>query len=322
MYGNGNGPLSPGQNGVARKVTAPELRARKSQEGKTDHRISMVTAYDFTMARLADMSGVDSVLVGDSLGMVVQGLQNTIPVTLDEIAYHARAVARGLTHAHLVGDMPFMSYQVSPAQAVESAGKLMKEGMVESVKLEGGEEFAEHVRRIVRAGIPVVGHVGLTPQSVHQFGGFKVQGRGDGAEKIIADARALEEAGAFMIVLEAIPPDVAAQITAELSIPTIGIGAGVDCDGQVLVCTDLLGMIPSSAAGFKAPKFAKRFAEVGEIAVAAFQKYIEEVQTGAFPAAEHTYKANGTRPKEIPEAAESGERVTDFDAPLALDHWN
>jgi 3-methyl-2-oxobutanoate hydroxymethyltransferase len=315
MYSNGNGP----QNGGARKVTAPELRARKTS-GKTDHRISMVTAYDFTMARLADMSGVDSVLVGDSLGMVVQGLQNTIPVTLDEIAYHARAVARGLTHAHLIGDMPFMSYQVSPAQAVESAGKLMKEGMVESVKLEGGEEFAEHVRRIVRAGIPVVGHVGLTPQSVHQFGGFKVQGRGDGADKIIADAHALEEAGAFMIVLEAIPPDVAAQITAELSIPTIGIGAGVECDGQVLVCTDLLGMIPSSAAGFKAPKFAKRFAEVGEIAVAAFQKYIDEVQTGAFPAAEHTYKANGARP--VPQAAESGERMTDFDAPLALDLWN
>ncbi|MEO7113821.1 MAG: 3-methyl-2-oxobutanoate hydroxymethyltransferase, partial [Polyangiaceae bacterium] len=250
-----------------------------------------------------------------------QGLQNTIPVTLDEIAYHARAVARGLTHAHLIGDMPFMSYQVSAAQAVESAGKLMKEGMVESVKLEGGEEFAEHVRRIVRAGIPVVGHVGLTPQSVHQFGGFKVQGRGDGAEKIIADAHAIEEAGAFMIVLEAIPPDVAAQITAELSIPTIGIGAGVDCDGQVLVCTDLLGMIPGSASGFKAPKFAKRFAEVGDIAVAAFQKYIEEVQSGAFPAAEHTYKPNGVRA--VPAAAESGERVTtDFDTPLALDLWN
>ncbi len=320
MYGNGNPP-----NGAAvRKVTSPELRARKGKPSQSaadsSHRITMVTAYDFTMARLADMSGVDSVLVGDSLGMVVQGLQNTIPVTLDEIAYHARAVARGLTHAHLIGDMPFMSYQVSPAQAVESAGKLMKEGMVESVKLEGGEEFAEHVRRIVRVGIPVVGHVGLTPQSVHQFGGFKVQGRGDAAEKIIADAHALEEAGAFMIVLEAIPPDVAAQITAELSIPTIGIGAGVECDGQVLVCTDLLGMIPTNAAGFKAPKFAKRFAEVGDIAVAAFQKYIEEVQSGAFPAAEHTYKANGARP--VPVAAESGERISDFDAPLALDLWN
>jgi 3-methyl-2-oxobutanoate hydroxymethyltransferase len=326
MYGNGNGP----QNGGARKVTAPELRTRKAAQASShsaadsrpriSHPITMVTAYDFTMARLADMSGVDSVLVGDSLGMVVQGLQNTIPVTLDEIAYHARAVARGLTHAHLIGDMPFMSYQVSPAQAVENAGKLMKEGMVESVKLEGGEEFAEHVRRIVRAGIPVVGHVGLTPQSVHAFGGFKVQGRGDGADKIIADAHALEDAGAFMIVLEAIPPDVAAQITAELSIPTIGIGAGVECDGQVLVCTDLLGMIPSSAPGFKAPKFAKRFAEVGDIAVAAFQKYIQEVQSGAFPAAEHTYKANGARP--VPQAAESGERMTDFDAPLALDLWN
>jgi 3-methyl-2-oxobutanoate hydroxymethyltransferase len=327
MYGNGNAPSSPGANGAnsaaVRKVTVPELRARKASRLHADGngpRISMVTAYDFTMARLADMAGVDSVLVGDSLGMVVQGLQNTIPVTLEEIAYHARAVARGLTRAHLIGDMPFMSYQVSPQQAVESAGMLMKQGMVESVKLEGGEEFAEHVRRIVRAGIPVVGHVGLLPQSVHALGGFKVQGRGDGAEKVIADARALEEAGAFMIVLEAIPPDVAAQVTAEVSIPTIGIGAGPECDGQVLVCTDLLGMMPSSAPGFKAPKFAKRFAEVGEVAVDAFRKYIEEVNSGAFPAAEHTYKANG--PRQVPQPAESGERISDFDAPLALDLWN
>ena len=318
MYGNGNAPGTPGGilGAQARKVTVPELRNRKS-EGK---RISMVTAYDVTMARLADAAGIDTVLVGDSLGMVVQGLQNTIPVTLEEIGYHARAVARGLTRAHLVGDMPFMSYQVSPQQAVESAGKLMKDGAVESVKLEGGEDFAEHVRRIVRAGIPVVGHVGLLPQSVHALGGFKVQGRGAEADRIVRDAITIEEAGAFMIVLEAIPPDVAARITAAVSVPTIGIGAGPECDGQVLVCTDLLGLASSRTPGFKAPKFAKRYAELGDEAIAAFRQYVEEVQTGAFPAAEHTYKANA--PQKVPAPAESGERVSDFDAPLALDLWN
>src|SRR5215472_3381747 len=202
---------SNGASAAVAKVTAPELRGRKG----AGPAIAMVTAYDFTMARLVDEAGVDMVLVGDSLGMVVQGLANTIPVTLEEICYHGRAVARGLARAHVVGDMPFMSYQVSPAQAVESAGRMLKEGSFESVKLEGGEEVAEHVRRVVRAGIPVMGHVGLTPQSVHSFGGFRVQGRGDdGAAKILADARALEEAGAFAVVLEAIPPDVAAQVTA------------------------------------------------------------------------------------------------------------
>src|SRR5687767_12306832 len=203
-----------------KKVTVPDLRARKGGE-----KIAMVTAYDYTMARLVDEAGVDMVLVGDSLGMVVQGLATTIPVTLDEMAYHCRAVARGLARAHLVGDLPFMSYQVSPALAVESAGKLMKEGACESVKLEGGQEVAEHVHRIVRAGIPVVGHVGLTPQSVHALGGFKVQGRGESAaEKVLADAIALEQAGVFCIVLEAVPPDVAARVTALVNVPTIGIG--------------------------------------------------------------------------------------------------
>ncbi len=269
---------------VARKVTAPDLRARKGSGVP----IAMVTAYDYTMACLADEAGVDAVLVGDSLGMVVQGLKNTIPVTLDEIAYHGRAVARGLARAHLVGDMPFMSYQVSPQQAVESAGKLMKDGAFESVKLEGGEDFAEHVARIVRAGIPVMGHIGLTPQSVHAFGGFKVQGRGDeAAEKLVRDAVALERAGAFSIVLEAIPPDLAARVTAEISIPTIGIGAGAACDGQVLVCTDLLGMLRGHS-----PKFAKRFAEVGDAIVGAMRSYVDEVQAHAFPGPEHAYKPN------------------------------
>jgi 3-methyl-2-oxobutanoate hydroxymethyltransferase len=275
-----------------KKVTAPELRARK---GGGEAAICMVTAYDFTMARLLDEAGVDMVLVGDSLGMIVQGLQNTIPVTLDEVAYHCRAVARGLERAHLVGDMPFMSYQVSPAQAVESAGKLMKEGFCESVKLEGGAEVAEHVHRLVRAGIPVVGHVGLTPQSVHALGGFKVQGRGDeAAEKVVADARALEEAGAFCVVLEAIPPDLAARVTRALTVPTIGIGAGAACDGQVLVCTDLLGM----SRGHR-PKFAKRFAELGDEIVAATRSYVSEVRGGVFPGPEHTYKPNVTVEKKI-----------------------
>ncbi|MGH7297618.1 MAG: 3-methyl-2-oxobutanoate hydroxymethyltransferase, partial [Polyangiaceae bacterium] len=261
--------------------------------------LAMVTAYDFTMARLLDEAGVDLILVGDSLGMVVQGMQNTLPVTLDEIAYHSRAVARAAARAHVVGDLPFMSYQVSSTQAVESAGKLLKDGACESVKLEGGEDFAEHVWRIVRAGVPVMGHVGLMPQSVHALGGFKVQGRGHDAEaRVLADAKAVEEAGAYAIVLEAIPPDLAAKVTASVGVPTIGIGAGPHCDGQVLVCTDLLGMNRGHS-----PKFAKRYAELGDAIVAATRRYVDEVQSGAFPAAEHSYKPNG--------AAESGPRVNE-----------
>jgi 3-methyl-2-oxobutanoate hydroxymethyltransferase len=272
-----------GSRASLRKVTVPELRARKSGP-----KISMVTAYDYTMARLVDEAGVDVILVGDSLGMVVQGLTNTIPVTLDEICYHGRAVSRGVARAHIVGDMPFLSYQVSPIQAVESAGRMLKEGGFESVKLEGGEAFVEHVHRIVRAGIPVMGHVGLTPQSVHALGGFKVQGRGDdAAEQVVRDARALEAAGAFCIVLEAIPPDVAARVTSEVNVPTVGIGAGSSCDGQVLVCTDLLGFSRGPA-----PKFAKRFAELGDAAVAAFKEYVNDVRSGVFPDADHTYKPN------------------------------
>lgn len=294
---------------AVRKITVPELRARKGAAP-----IAMVTAYDYTMARLVDEAGVDMVLVGDSLGMVVQGLANTIPVTLDEIAYHGRAVARGLARAHLVGDMPFMSYQVSAPQAVESAGKLMKEGAFESVKLEGGTEVAEAVFRIVRAGIPVVGHVGLTPQSVHALGGFKVQGRGDeAAEKLLSDARALEQAGAFAIVLEAIPPDLAARVTEEVTIPTIGIGAGNACDGQVLVCTDLLGMMRGHS-----PKFAKRFAQLGDAIVGAVREYVSEVQSREFPSASHAYKPNaGAAPQE-----KRTSETWKLDEPLPLDHWH
>ncbi len=299
-----------------KKITVPDLRARKGSPGSRGEKIAMVTAYDYTMARLVDEAGVDMVLVGDSLGMVVQGLTTTIPVTLEEMAYHCRAVARGLKRAHLVGDLPFMSYQVSPAQAVESAGRLMKEGACESVKLEGGQEVAEHVHRIVRAGIAVVGHVGLTPQSVHALGGFKVQGRGtQAAEKVLADAIALEQAGAFCIVLEAIPPDVATRVTELVTVPTIGIGAGPGCDGQVLVSTDMLGL----ARGHQ-PKFAKRFANLGDAAVEAIGRYVSEVRAGTFPAAAHTYKPNAQ------DAGDSGTRDSeptfDFDAPLDLDHWH
>src|SRR5262245_16313676 len=206
MYGpNGGAPASS----PVRKVTVPEIRGRKG--GRP---IAMVTAYDFTMARLLDEGGADLMLVGDSLGMVVQGHANTLPVTVEEICYHGRAVARGARRAHVVGDMPFMSFQVSPAQALENAGKLMKDGAFESVKLEGGEEIAGHVARIVAAGIPVMGHVGLTPQSVHAMGGFKVQGKGDeAAARVLDAARALDQAGVYAIVLEAIPPDLAEAIT-------------------------------------------------------------------------------------------------------------
>jgi 3-methyl-2-oxobutanoate hydroxymethyltransferase len=311
------GPRSDGGS-PPKKITTLDLRARKGGE-----KITMVTAYDYTMARLVDDAAVDMVLVGDSLGMVVQGQTTTIPVTLEEMAYHCRAVARGLVRAHLVGDLPFMTYQISPAQAVESAGKLMKEGCCESVKLEGGQEVAEHVVRIVRAGIPVVGHVGLTPQSVHALGGFKVQGRGDDAERIFADAIALEQAGAFAIVLEAVPPDLAERITSLVSVPTIGIGAGAACDGQVLVCTDLLGL----SRGHQ-PKFAKRFANLGDQAVAAIHDYVREVRAGTFPGAAHSYKPNSAPARAGSPASarvlrrDLGVDVEDLDTPLPLDHWH
>lgn len=284
MYGpQGHG----GGSKPAAKVTVPEIRSRKGGPP-----LAMVTAYDFTMARLLDEGGADMLLVGDSLGMVVQGHATTLPVTVEDICYHGRAVARGARRAHVVGDMPFMSFQVSAASALENAGKLMKEGSFESVKLEGGEEVAEHVRRIVAAGIPVMGHVGLTPQSVHAMGGFKVQGKGDAADRVLADAKALEEAGCYAIVLEAIPPDLAEDVTASVSVPTIGIGAGKGCDGQVLVCYDLLGMYRDLK-----PKFAKRFAEVGDQVVGAVRAYVDEVQARTFPGPEHSFKPNGAAPR-------------------------
>jgi 3-methyl-2-oxobutanoate hydroxymethyltransferase len=306
MYGpQGGAPRRP-----ARKITVPEIRARKGGVP-----LAMITAYDFTMARLLDEGGADLLLVGDSLGMVVQGHPTTLPVTVEEICYHARAVARGAQHAHVVGDMPFMSFQVSPERALENAGKLVKEGACESVKVEGGEEIAEHVRRIVAAGIPVMGHVGLTPQHVHAMGGFKVQGKDlEAAERVIDGARALEEAGCYAIVLEAIPPDLAEEVTSIVGVPTIGIGAGPACDGQVLVCYDMLGMYPDLK-----PKFAKRFAEVGEQIMAATRAYVDEVRDRSFPAAEHTFKPAGIRrlkPATMPDSAPSDPILADIPP-----HW-
>ena len=256
------------------------------QKMKTgNQKISMITAYDYTMARLVDQAGADMVLVGDSLGMVIQGAENTLSVTLDDMIYHSRCVDRGLQNAHLTVDMPFMSYQVSPQQALENAGRLVKEGNAQSVKLEGGIRTAPMIEAIVQAGIPVVGHIGLTPQSVHALGGFKVQGRAEKAQQeLIDDALAIEEAGASVLVMEMVPKELAHKITEQLHIPTIGIGAGVFCDGQVLVCNDLLGL----DTRFK-PKFLKRYATLEDPIVDAFSTYIEEVQQGTFPSDKQSF---------------------------------
>ena len=272
------------------RLTVPDLLTKKAEHDK----IVMVTAYDATMARLVDAAGVDMVLVGDSLGMVVQGHTDTLPVTLDEMIYHTRCVSRGLQRAHLVGDLPFLSYQVSVEDAVRSAGRMLKEGFAQSVKLEGGVRVAPAIDAICGAGIPVVGHIGLTPQSVHAMGGFRVQGRTEeAASALIDDARAVEEAGAFCLVLEGIPSEVAARIGEAVTIPTIGIGAGAACDGQVLVCNDILGL----DLGFR-PKFVKRYAELQNAAVSAFEAYATEVRSGAFPSAEHQF-AMATAPRRV-----------------------
>jgi 3-methyl-2-oxobutanoate hydroxymethyltransferase len=263
------------------KVTAATLRARKG----TGERIAVVTAYDVVFAGLADRAGVDAILVGDSLGMVMQGERSTLGVTLDEMVYHCRIAARGVTRAHLIGDLPFMSYQASVEDGMRAAGRLMKEGHAEAVKLEGGESVAELCRRLVQAGIPVMGHIGLTPQSIHQLGGFKVQGRTDAQRAhILADARALADAGAYAIVVEAVPHVLAAEITRAVPAVTIGIGAGVDCDGQVMVMHDLLGLQPSWK-----PRFVRRYAEMGKAVGEAFAAYAADVRAGKFPAAEETY---------------------------------
>ena len=252
----------------------------------TDKKISMITAYDYTTAKILDECGVNTILVGDSLGNTILGYEDTISVTVDDMIHHSAAVARGAKNALVVTDMPFMSYQASVYDAVVNAGRLMKEGRAHAVKLEGGVEMEETIRAIVNASIPVCAHIGLTPQSINAFGGFKVQGKGEAAaQKLLDDARAVERAGAFAVVLECVPAALAKRVTEEISIPTIGICAGADCDGQVLVYQDMLGMFTD----FK-PKFVKHFSNVGQIMTEAFKAYDAEVKAGSFPAAEHTYK--------------------------------
>lgn len=263
------------------RVTTRSVAARK----RKGERVTMLTAYDCTFARIFDQSGIDMILVGDSLGNVVQGQDTTLPVTLDEMIYHTRLVARGLSRALVVGDMPFGSYQVGPEDAVRSAIRLVKEGGAQAVKLEGGRNVVDAIARIVAAEIPVMGHVGLTPQAVNRMGGFRVQGRGDeGRWKVIEDALAVEEAGAFAVVLEGIPADLAKEVTERLSIPTIGIGAGVHCDGQVLVMHDLLGLNDWT------PSFVKQYANLGAVASQAARAFADEVKNAKFPDDEHSYK--------------------------------
>jgi 3-methyl-2-oxobutanoate hydroxymethyltransferase len=285
---------------MERKVTVPDIMKRK---GGSDPIVAL-TAYDFPFGRIADEAGVDVILVGDSLGMVVQGMETTLPVTMDEMVYHCRMVARARRRALLVSDLPFLSYQVSPVDAVANAGRLIKEGAAEAVKLEGGVAIAETIRAIASVDIPVMGHVGLTPQSVHRMGGHTVQGRRRGErpgqrDRVIEDALAVEDAGAFAVVLEGIPLDLAAEITARVTIPTIGIGAGPHCDGQILVLHDVLGLCDRVA-----PKFAKRYADLWHAAGEAIGAYAREVRGGAFPRDEHSFHSLVTVPREDKAAAE------------------
>lgn len=256
------------------------------QMKNSGHKISMLTAYDYTTARLLDEAGVNTILVGDSLGNVILGYEDTISVTVEDMIHNSAAVARGAKNALVVTDLPFMSYQTSVYDAVVNAGRLMKEGRAGAVKLEGGKEVCPQIKAIVSAGIPVVAHLGLTPQSINTFGGFKVQGKTEtAAKKLIEDAKAVEEAGAFLLVLECVPAKLAKLVTESINIPTIGIGAGAGCDGQVLVIYDMLGMF----SDFK-PKFVKHFANAGDVIREAVKTYIAEIDDGTFPAEEHCYK--------------------------------
>ena len=295
QYGGAASTLPP------KKVTVPDLVAMK-RDGK---RITMMTAYDAAFARLVDHAGIDVILVGDSLGMVVLGYPNTVPVTMDDMVRHAAAVSRGASRPLLIGDMPFGSYQTGPTDALRNAARFLKEAGMDAVKLEGGHETVPLVRALVENGIAVMAHVGLTPQRVAQFGGFKTQAKSArAARRLIDDAVALEEAGAFSIVLESIPAPVASMVTERLSIPTIGIGAGIDCDGQVLVLHDVLGLY----GDFK-PKFARRYAEIGTAVVDALRAFDSDVRDGRFPDAEHSFtmkeselaalRQNATRPKAV-----------------------
>jgi len=249
-------------------------------------KISMLTAYDYTTASLIDKAGIDAILVGDSLGMVMLGYDTTLPVTVENMITYGSSVVRAAKNSFVVIDMPFMSYQASVTDAVRNAGRIIKETGAQAVKLEGGVEFAEHISAITRASIPVCAHIGMTPQSVNAFGGFKVQGKSlEAARKLIADAKAVEEAGAFMVTLECVPSRLAELVTRMLSIPTIGIGAGAGCDGQVLVYQDMLGMYPDFT-----PKFAQRFGDIGNAMTDAFKAYDAAVKDGSFPAEQHTFK--------------------------------
>ena len=263
-----------------KNTAATLLRQKQSHE-----KITMLTAYDYTTAHIIDECGVNSILIGDSLGMVMLGYENTLPVTMEDMIHHTAAVSRGAKNAFIVADMPFMSYQTSVYDAVVNAGRLVKEGGAHAVKLEGGAAVCEQIKAIVDSAIPVVAHLGLTPQSVNAFGGFKVQGKGyDRAKQILEDALKIQDAGACAVVLECVPAELAKLITEKLTIPTIGIGAGADCDGQVLVYQDMLGLTAGHV-----PKFAKRFAEVGALMREGITAYISETQSGTFPAQEHTY---------------------------------
>ncbi|MCB2178704.1 3-methyl-2-oxobutanoate hydroxymethyltransferase [bacterium] len=272
-------------------TTPPNVSARKKVTTRTfqlkkqrGEKISMLTAYDYPTALAVDKAGVDSILVGDSLGMVVLGYETTLPVTMEDMLHHCKAVARGASHPLLVGDMPFMSYQSSAEKALENAGRFLKEAGMDAVKLEGGRERAKAVRKIVRAGIPVMGHLGLTPQSVHAFGGFRAQGKTAApAKRLLEDALILQDAGAFSIVLEAVPAQLAGLISQKLTIPTIGIGAGVGCDGQVLVIHDMIGQFDRFV-----PSFVKQYANIHEIVLGAMQAYQADVSAGVFPADEHS----------------------------------
>ncbi len=275
------------------KVTVPDIANWKSRfspgSTETPRKITSLTAYDYPTARLLDEAGIDILLVGDSLGMVVLGYDTTLPVTLEEVLHHTRAVRRGVRHALVVADMPYGSFHVSVEESVRNAVRLVKEGGAEAVKLEGGERRLELIARLVEAEIPVMGHIGLTPQSIHAFGGFKVQGKTlEAAEQLLRDARAVEAAGAFSIVLESIPRELAARITSELRIPTIGIGAGPECDGQILVVHDVIGLSFGHT-----PKFARRYANLDETIAQAARAYCADVQNGRFPADAESYHLTG-----------------------------
>ena len=283
--------ISPSTSQQRKKVTTLTFRQKK-ERGEP---ITMLTAYDYPTAMAIDKAGIDSILVGDSLGMVVLGYENTLPVTMDEMLHHARAVSRGAKSALLVGDMPFMSYQVSTEEAVRNAGRFLQQAGMDAVKLEGGRERADAVRAIVGTGIPVMGHLGLTPQSVHQIGGFRAQGKtASAAKRLLEDAKILEDAGAFSLVLESVPAQLAEYISKQISIPTIGIGAGAGCDGQVLVTHDLLGLFERFT-----PKFVKQYANLHEVMNKAFADYLDDVETKRFPAVEHTVEMSAEEWKEF-----------------------